>query len=139
MKTPQQIFDETVRHLVEQGRKSSKTDPHTEIQACVYRHPSGDRCAAGFHIDKYSPDMELKAVRILIRDFYDVLPDYFVVHMDLLDHLQGAHDSCDYDSETREFDIMDLRTKLLRVAVLYNLSDSLVHDLIPGSIEHEPC
>lgn len=59
----QYIFNETIRHLVTQGRASTELgDP----EVCLYRGPNKTSCAAGFWIkdEFYTPELECNRVHI---------------------------------------------------------------------------
>lgn len=69
MKT-QQMFDEAVRHLMAQGKKS-----RAWTGSCVYRGPNGLKCVIGIFIPDhlYNPSMEGNSVGGLRRNVKDAL------------------------------------------------------------------
>ena len=81
----QELFNQVVTAIVKQGRSSHG------ISGCLYRSPSGLRCAVGHVLrdDEYTPDMEGKEAP-------NILPERLVQFSDLLLGLQGAHDD-NYD------------------------------------------
>lgn len=98
MKAPQEIFDETVRHLAAQKRQS------IFMSWCVYRHPSGRKCAYGYWIPdvEYKPEFENQSCVTLKNDFSYIAPAFrdehgawaSLRHQELASGLQSAHDSC---------------------------------------------
>jgi len=88
--TEQEVFDTVVVHL-----RSMKKQSLDANGACVYRSPSGAKCAIGSIIpdELYSPSMEGRPVNNLYRD-YPHLPHS--EHLDLLDRLQETHDAATF-------------------------------------------
>lgn len=88
--TPQQVFDQVVKHMLTQNRQSK----NHEVGGCFYRH--GDlKCAAGCLIsdDEYKPEMDTMEtgttwVELVDNDLVPTTP-----HDDLIGRLQDIHDS----------------------------------------------
>ena len=80
--TPQQVFDISKNHLLQQNEKSLHTDPtHPE---CAYRGKNGKMCAAG----PFLKDSEVIHCEGVAWAGLNV-PD---IHCDLVDDLQKVHD-----------------------------------------------
>ena len=82
----QEVFDQVVKHMIQQGEKSMDDD------GCLYRYKDGDKalkCAAGCLIgdDEYKPTMEENSWANLVRK--DEVPD---AHAELIEKLQNIHD-----------------------------------------------
>lgn len=88
----------TVRqHLLAQGRRSERVYKDGSA-SCLYRHPSGDRCAIGCLIpdDAYSADIENAAVDCAhVQDCLPFSVDDHVIAF--LDELQLIHDYADVE------------------------------------------
>lgn len=84
--TEQEVFNQVVRHLLIQNKRSLIGSD------CAYRSPEGLRCAAGCLIadDEYQHDLEGLTWFALID--HRMVPDY---HSDLILALQKVHDGCD--------------------------------------------
>lgn len=115
--TPQEIFDRVAAHLLNQGRRSVRTD---EFYGCAYRGRDGLRCAAGALIpdDEYNPDFEGEPVtrrRILLA--IGVSPNDGDA-VTLLARLQDMHDEkmpSRWESELEELAAeRGLSTEILR-------------------------
>lgn len=99
--TNQEIFDTVYRHLLKQGRRSTRQrpgNPAGQDPLCVYRAPNGDRCAVGCLIpdDLYSPDMEGLGVLILaakVPKFLAMFTGKPDTALRLLGRLQVVHDA----------------------------------------------
>lgn len=88
----EEIYATVRQHLLAQGRRSERIFKDGSA-TCLYRHPSGDRCAIGCLIpdDAYSADIENAAIDC--TTVQDCLP--FRVNDDVLaflDDLQVLHD-----------------------------------------------
>lgn len=111
MRTAQELYETSVKHLRKQKQKSYKTLPngeHGEQYACQYRSPDGHRCAIGCLIpdSDYKPEMEGKDLDDLLRG--DLLPlklaAEFHKHRRMLALLQFVHDQkpiTDWESQFR--------------------------------------
>jgi hypothetical protein len=86
--TPQEVFDQVAKHLLEQGKKSFKLDEDGD-EFCLYRGPEGLKCAAGCLIadNEYKDDMEGGSWSYLVRRGY--APE---THKILIAKLQAIHD-----------------------------------------------
>ena len=86
--TPQQVFDQVAKHLLEQGKRSMKLDEDGD-EFCLYRGPHGTMCAAGCIIadDEYKDNMEGRGWRNLVNLGYASN-----THIDMIDALQSIHD-----------------------------------------------
>lgn len=107
----QDIFDTVVKHLFAQGKQALDHDGD-----CVYRSPTGLKCAVGCLIpdDKYDPELESRTIRTLLNR--GVLPLEYSPHRMLLGALQGVHDDPDnWESRTL------LKEHLVDVAIQHNL------------------
>lgn len=97
--TEQSIFDTVYRHLLTQ-RKKSQVGVGTGLHTCVYRSPSGLKCAIGclFTDEEYKPDMEANTnfggdVDALIE--HNMLPERLIPFSYFLLELQDIHDKVD--------------------------------------------
>lgn len=86
--TAQEVFDISARHIIAQGYQRSGHEG-----GCTYLNENGTKCAVGclFEPGEYRPSMEGHDVDMLNKEHK--LPDRLVPHIDLLDHLQTAHDN----------------------------------------------
>jgi hypothetical protein len=86
--TPQQVFDQVAKHLLEQGKRSTKLNGY-EAEICLYRGPEGTMCAAGCLIadSEYKDDMEGMSWISLVG--HNCVPR---THMNLISDLQVIHD-----------------------------------------------
>lgn len=124
--TPQEAFDSTVRHLKAQGCAATN-----DAGTCVYRSPTGLKCAMGFHIpdELYNPEFEGKSASYVIDH----------LHLDydprLMDDLQIAHDYCitwdepwaDYNDKNPD----GIAARLALVAHRHGLSNARVLECWP--------
>lgn len=118
--TPQEIFDKAVDGMLKQGEQSYDRD-----QGCVYRHPSGLKCAVGHLIsdDIYDPEMDNRVGSTSIREIvvaFPVLPHWMRDNVDLLTELQEVHDS--NRSWAADGPTLDMRSELRDVAALHGLT-----------------
>lgn len=83
--TAQEVFDHVAAHLLKQNQKAINLDG-----LCMYRTPSGLKCAAGCLIgdDEYTSEFEGESWSVLAED-QRLVPDN---HFDLIFALQGIHD-----------------------------------------------
>lgn len=92
MRTAQEIFDTAVNHLRQQGKLALSEDGKT----CAYRGHDNTMCPVGALIpdESYSPDMEGKNIRELLRLglIPSPLKEEFTKNLHLLDRLQYIHD-----------------------------------------------
>ena len=100
MRTAQQIFDTVVRHLRQQGAKSS------DEMHCLYRDPNGRKCALGCLIDEahYVRTMEYNSLTKLLET--QILGDLkleFQAHKNLLIDLQDTHDNLEVEKWEGKF------------------------------------
>lgn len=91
----QEIFDTIVNHLRKQGRKALANPnlaSNKVTNACCYRSPNGDKCAAGCLIpdDLYHRNMEGMAIDSLIETVK--FPPYFKANEHLISEMQWIHD-----------------------------------------------
>lgn len=126
----QEIYDKVKVHLLAQGR------PAMFQGSCVYRSPSGLKCAVGCLItdEAYDEDLEGVPVRCLFEpgtEDKDVTEAYRAMLREsgidtsnkdllrLLSSLQKAHD----DGVSDESLTWDIEARLRRVAIQFNLGD----------------
>lgn len=85
----QEIFDTVVNHLRKQNRPSFE-----DREGCMYRGPGGTMCAVGCLIpdSAYDSDMEHEGVHAHIVSRLLRGLGYTEPQLELLYHLQGAHD-----------------------------------------------
>lgn len=115
--TPQQVFDQSAKHLLEQGAQSNKRPDG--FQGCAYRGTDGLMCAAGCFIseEEYDPNnMEGKDWLIMAKA-NEVPQD----HMYLIRDLQIVHDGRD---------VLSWKEELAAVAKRYKLEHSHVTGLL---------
>lgn len=86
--TAQEVFDQVATHLLKQNQKAINVDG-----CCMYRAPSGLKCAAGCLIgdDEYTSEFEYEGWSLLVED-QRLVPDN---HLDLILALQRIHDHYD--------------------------------------------
>lgn len=87
---PQEIFDDCIRHLLNQGHAAKN-----EVgNACQYRGADGTSCAVGFFLEDndYNPSFEGCDLQSLIEDKAP-LPAFIIDNSELLVDLQMLHDS----------------------------------------------
>lgn len=109
--TEQETFDLVVNALITQGGPSLDEDHDT----CMYRSPTGAKCAAGHLIpdELYDPVMEDKLS-------FGLPPNVFGVHKDnmtLIGHLQSTHDKSSHSSNFVE----NIKTSFAHIAKDFNL------------------
>lgn len=96
MAEAQEVYDRIAAHLSTMVEQSRGTRPGSFVGAsCMYRSPTGSRCAVGCAIDddEYDPRMEGRGVVDLAND--GDLPWRLRPHLQLLSDLQVLHDSED--------------------------------------------
>ena len=115
--TEQEVFDVTVRHLLEQGEQSllsvADTPPAAFGQAlCAYSGTDGLCCAAAPFIRKYSTDLE----RTIWQEVIDT-GAASSANMDLITRLQRVHDTKQvekwYSCLSSVAEVFKLNTKIL--------------------------
>lgn len=112
-KTEQEVFDTVARHLLTQNRKSV-----TGTGMCLYRCPSGAKCAAGVLIpdDFYHSKMETLTWEVLVEKGW--VP---AEHRTLIRILQHIHDS-------QDIQVSDWPERLRRFAEQRNLSTAVLDE-----------
>lgn len=90
--TAQEIFDTVLTKLRAQGVRSVVLNP-SGMKRCAYQDGKGNKCAVGHLIPTgvYSPDMEGTEIPELLA-YYRGL-EFLELHEELLEDLQGAHDT----------------------------------------------
>lgn len=83
--TAQDVFDQVVAHLRQQGKKSATADG----ESCQYRSFDGLKCAAGCLVsdDEYNSEMEGLRWNLLAQTGF--VP---IAHVSLIKALQSVHD-----------------------------------------------
>ena len=91
--TAQEVADQIVNHLLDQGEKSAVYDQHGDLVSCMYRY-NGLQCAAGCLIgdDEYDEKFERKNWNYLVGHFD--IPDS---HYLLISQFQDIHDAVSAD------------------------------------------
>jgi hypothetical protein len=100
MLTEQQVFDQTCRHLIQQGGPSRGL--HYGKVICLYRDREDRKCAAGFWIPDESYHTGLEGSPIETPMVWDILPNHLKArgsNMTLLTELQQAHDTCHFKTD----------------------------------------
>lgn len=113
--TPQEVFDQAVRHLLTQRQRAVNADG-----GCVYRVPNTDlKCAAGAFIsdEEYRPDMEGKTIHAVVVD--ESLMQLEEAPLEVLLALQTIHDN--YDAE-------EWPEELGTLAASYGLDSSVLNE-----------
>lgn len=92
--TAQEVFNTVVRGLASQGWQRSEVDENGDGSTCVYRSPTGLRCAAGWLIpdDEYQSRWDEEAISWFSLERSGLVPSE---HVMLITNLQQAHDSAD--------------------------------------------
>ena len=94
--TAQEIFDTVARHLVVQGKPAFSD--YGPVQSCNYRAPDGSKCAIGCLITDEEYGEEFEGTSVLgVLSMHPGLDARLGPHVDLLVHLQDAHDWFLYD------------------------------------------
>lgn len=108
--TPQEVFDQAVRHILTQNAKAS------DGCICFYRSPKGLKCAAGCFISdtEYKEQFENKNWECLVIDSY--VPNE---HDVLICDLQCVHDN----NKIEEWPL-----ELKRLASIHNLNDNVLKE-----------
>ena len=96
---PQEIYDTVKEHLLTQMEESM----HPVHKYCMYRNPSGLKCAVGCLIpdELYDPRMDNggvsgKGLSLLLQEFS--LPEWMLKNSGLLHALQRVHDATEPDA-----------------------------------------
>lgn len=110
--TNQEAFDKVARHLLTQKKKSVGVFKPWTGEICMYRSPTGEKCAIGCLIEnaEYKQEFEREDVYGLVRRFDP--PSLRGVDTDVLKSLQVVHD---YSTEE------SWAEALLEVAEYFNL------------------
>jgi hypothetical protein len=111
--TAQEVFDQVVKHLLEQGKRSFKLDVDGD-EFCLYRGSKGLKCAAGCLISdsEYKDDMEGRGWRNLVNIGY--ASD---AHIDLIACLQAVHD---------KKELSTWREELLEISKRFDLNPQIL-------------
>jgi hypothetical protein len=113
--TAQAVYDQVARHLLTQGQ------PCTDLSGaiCLYRNDTGRQCAAGCLIgpDEYSAEFENVG-----WDALSLRGNVPRAHLDLIDQLQGTHDTY----KPRRWPV-----RLREVAAMFRLSPAVVDEFAP--------
>lgn len=126
--TPQEIFDTAVLGVLEQGA------PSTHNGRCLYRSPTGTKCAVGMLLDDETAE---KADRVngtasgivtLVAGYYDIFPEWVIEHVRLLEDLQRAHDVGASDDCDAEAYIKTFAKRARGVGRAYGLSVAAISD-----------
>ncbi len=123
--TPQEIFDKSVRGIIEQGGPSVD-----ERSACVYRGPGEKKCAIGHVIDDgdYCEELEGKNCGELFEFWGHDHPLY--EHNHLLHELQSAHDQAavDHVLDSDEVFMVDFLARARRIAEINKLDPIVIEE-----------
>lgn len=97
--TEQEVYDQIVGHLRQQGEKSVNPVLYTR---CLYRNINGLKCGAGDLIadNEYSPEMDN------VGDWLHLISAKLVpdtIHNDLIMDLQNSHDSYTVEGWEEDF------------------------------------
>lgn len=97
MMTPQEIFDTASIAVLKQGQRATRNE------LCVYRAANGLKCALGHLIpdEMYKKEMEGNGAYTVVKKFPE-LPEYLRTNIELVKHLQNAHDMSDGYIATNE-------------------------------------
>lgn len=136
MITAQEIFDRTVRHLIQQDGPSVAQPEGYRGVLCAYRGDNGRACAVGYWIpdEKYTLALEGNSLRSYVTDgAYDwcetvvsALPPGFREHLPLLERLQQAHDAQMSTLMDTYVDRKNMYRTLREIAEEFGLSDKEV-------------
>ena len=99
--TAQEVFDQVVNHLRQQGEKSLNKNG-----VCCYRHTDVDKitkCAAGCLISDEEYDQELMEKTMWRPASHSWIPEE---HESLICDLQIIHDGCDVDDWEDRFELL---------------------------------
>ena len=112
----QEVFDQVVNHLLQQGKKSQNETSGGDV-LCAYRGFNGLKCAAGCLIadDEYKEWFEQRGWRDLVRD--EFVPE---THGMLIQELQGVHDNAEVYAASSNIKAAFIEG-LARVADVYDL------------------
>ncbi len=123
--TPQEIFDKSVRGIIEQGGPSVSSEG-----VCVYRSGKGMKCAVGQLIDDgdYCKDLEGKNCAELFEFWGHDHPLY--EHHHLLHELQGAHDNAavNYELDPDEGFMVEFLARARRIAEINKLDPIVIEE-----------
>lgn len=113
----QETFDRVVGFLVKQGKKSYNPESAPASPTCMYRSPTGMKCAVGVLIPdkKYKPEIEGKYVGA--KEVLELVPQRHARNRSLLIDLQDAHDKCPRVAFVRGF-----KSRAKKVAKEHNLA-----------------
>lgn len=118
--TTQQIFDQSVGGIITQGCKSLSNCG----DACMYRSPQGNACAAG---QLLSDDEASLADNLPYSTSWECVVLKGIAanrHSHLITGLQGAHDSCKH--VTGESFVTEFKNHARRVGIKYALDTSII-------------
>lgn len=141
--TPQELFDETVRKIVAQGKPSGirEVREHPVLSKprdrfwCEYRSKDGRRCAVGLWIrdDKYSPEMENKRIDQIVAKYGEDIFAFDIPYQQIdamLTELQYAHDRAASDVEENASDfVVEFLYRAERIAYELSLNNDVVKEL----------
>ena len=110
--TEQEVFDVTVRHLLEQGDKSLTTFCEQSLTICAYKGKNGLCCSAAPFIRNYSADLEMEIWEEVVG-----MGAASSANMDLILTLQRLHDTKQvekwYSCLSSVAEVFKLNTKVL--------------------------
>jgi hypothetical protein len=114
--TAQQVFDQGVRHLLTQGKKST-TITEDGARICAYHNQDGTRCAAGCFISEDEYDSTIEGESWLgLSTHCSKIPDN---HNGIIDRLQDTHD---------HWEVSQWPQRLFSLAFIFNLDDSVIRE-----------
>ena len=110
------------KHLLDQGRPSLGTPRLDGVTNCAYRGRDGTKCAVGVLIpdEVYVPTMESLRAHAVVAGFCEL--EHLGPHWELLNELQGVHDS----EASWGWDPARVRAGLRRVAEAHELDASVL-------------
>jgi hypothetical protein len=91
--TAQEVFDQVVTHLRQQGKQSLLTGVMADEASCAYHSADGLKCAVGYLITKEEYDPRIEATNV--ANVMDIIPSFkerYSEHSELLSSLQRIHD-----------------------------------------------
>ena len=110
--TPQEIFDQVVAHLRQQGVAAYDQDK----ASCMYRMPDGKKCAVGCLLldSEYDPLMEVDFnVEAIFHSYPSIKERLGYKNLSLLGDLQKVHDQYSPNSWEQEWQKITTDYKLI--------------------------
>lgn len=129
--TAQQVFDQSVIHLLTQNRRALSKGPRPY---CIYHAPDGAKCGAGHFISnkEYKESMEHNCPWFVLVRYFQVRTSLHI--NELINSIQSCHDATSVDNWARELENIAVKYDLNAIAIDRMQAKLKLAKLVKGDI-----